>query len=252
MIDSHLHLTCKGFTEEELPGVLERAWLRHIEAMVTVCTDLDSLLWALKLAEQEPRISVAAAIPPHDLHLAYQTKEIFTHLDKLVAIGETGLEYFHQPVDKVLQRELFCTHLQKAEETQLPLIIHCRDAFEDFFDIIDEFSLAQYPGVLHCFTGGMEDAKRLIDRNWMISFSGILTFKKSVELQEIAQALPIKNILIETDAPYLAPQTERGKRNEPAFLMETAKMLASLQRLPLETVMQETARNTRTLFNRML
>lgn len=254
LFDSHAHLADEG-VYPEADSVIVRAAAQGVEKIVNVCTDVGSLERGLLLAQKHPQVYLAGAIPPHSVTEEY---EIFFQLfaekareGKFVAIGETGLDYFYHTLSKDLQKKAFSQYIALALSCKLPLIIHCREAFSDFFEIID----AEYiqdgkpaPGVLHCFTGTQQDADKLIERGWMISFSGIVTFKKSTELQAIAQRVPLKNLLIETDTPYLAPQSKRGKQNEPAFLAETARFIANLRGISFEELAAITYQNAMRFF----
>jgi TatD DNase family protein len=233
MIDSHAHLSCPSL-REQVDTILSRAQEANISCIVNIATDPDELAHALLLAERYPWIKVAGATTPHDVekegHSAFAAFEKAAREKKLVAIGETGLDYFYEHSDRKLQQEFLRSYIRLARECHLPLIIHCRDAFEDFFKILDEECGERWcPGVLHCFTGTLEDAATLVKHGWMISFSGIVTYKKSVSLRDVVKSVPIEHILVETDAPYLAPQMRRGQQNEPAFVIETAQVIAILK-----------------------
>jgi TatD DNase family protein len=248
MIDSHAHLGDEQFADD-LPEVLERASI--LSAVIDICTDLPTLKTGLRLAEEYPWIHLAAATTPHDVES--DGENFFPHVEevaragKLVAIGETGLDYFYEHSPRDLQQHFLRRYLQLAMELSLPIVIHCRDAFADLFRIFDEEGY-RGRGVCHCFTGTLEEAKEAISRGFCVSFSGIVTFKKSHDLREVARQLPLDSILIETDAPYLAPQSHRGKRCEPAFVQETASMLAEVLGLSPEDVGRACATNACELF----
>ena len=169
----------------------------------------------------------------------------------LVAIGETGLDYFYEHSNKRLQKKFLIQYLHLALETNLPVVIHCRDAFEDLFEIADaEYTVSSQsaPLLLHCFTGDKEIAKKALDRGWYLSFSGIVTFKKSESLREAANYVPLDQMLIETDSPYLAPQSRRGKVNFPSYLPETAEKLAILKGVSLDHFAKMTSQNASHFF----
>ncbi|MCH9632211.1 MAG: putative metal-dependent hydrolase YcfH [Chlamydiae bacterium] len=250
-IDSHAHLTSDSLFEDA-DEILKRAKKFNVFKIVNICTDLKTLERGIELSKKYPWIYNAGSTTPHDV-----TKEgelYFSHFRDaakkglLVAVGETGLDYYYEHSPKELQKELFIRYIELAVECNLPLIIHCRDAFDDFFDIIDKHYPKKQAGVLHCFTGTLEDAQKLIERKWFISFSGIITFKRSQELRQVAKWVPLENLLIETDSPYLAPQSKRGKVNEPAFISETAEMIAKVKELSLNEVVEHASRNTQKLF----
>lgn len=251
MIDSHAHLTSDELYPE-IKDIVKRAHKNGLEKIINICTDLKTLERGIALHKEYPWVYNAGSTTPHDVES--EGEKYFSHFSDaakkglLVAIGETGLDYHYQHSPREKQQEFFIRYIKLALENDLPLIIHCRDAFDDFFKIIDRFYPKKRRGVLHCFTGTMEDAKKLIEREWLISFSGILTFKKSYELREIAKKTPLENILIETDAPYLAPQSMRGKKNEPSFILETAHMITELKSLPLKEVLEKTTQNADALF----
>ena len=165
---------------------------------------------------------------------------------KLIAIGETGLDYFYGFEKKEFQKLFFKNYLKLAKETNLPLVIHARDAFEDIFKVADEIEHKR--AVLHCFTGTKKEAKKVLDRGWLISFSGIITFKTSSDLRDVLKDIPIESILIETDAPLLSPQSKRGKKNEPSNIVETAEVIADIKNISLEEIAKITSDNANKFF----
>lgn len=251
MIDSHAHLTTDVLFDD-LDGILERLKDTGVERVINICTDILTLERGLELANRDERIVNVAAATPHDVQEIGETFYLVVKKvakdGKLVAIGETGLDYYYEHSPKILQQDHLRRYLALALEVALPVVIHCREAFDDFISIIDECYQGA-PGVLHCFTGTMDEAKRLLDRGFYISFSGIVTFKKSAELQEVAKMVPLDRMLIETDAPYLAPQSRRGKRNESSYLPEIAAFIANLKGIAVEEVISATKANTKALFN---
>lgn len=251
LIDSHAHLSGPEFLED-IDSILQRTLDSGVTQVINICTDPASLERGLSLSKRYPWIYQSAATTPHDV--AVEGEEVFPLIEKharngdLVAIGETGLDYHRHADSRAVQRYFFVKYLHLALQCDLPVVIHCRDAFEDFFEIIDLEYKRPQAGVLHCFTGTTEDAMRLIERGWYISISGIITFKKSDELRETLKKIPLEHLLIETDAPYLAPQTVRGKKNEPAYLLETAKEIAKAKGISVEEVCSVTRENTQRLF----
>lgn len=249
-VDSHAHLS----SDELYPlkeDLIERAKAAGIEAIVNICTEPGELDKGIALHQAHPWIYTAGSTTPHDV--ARFGEEHFPAFVKaakagqLVAIGETGLDYHYQHSPVELQKKFLVHYLELALECNLPVIIHCRDAFSDLVQILD----AHYPsnrGVLHCFTGTLAEAKEVIKRGWQLSLSGIVTFKKSEALREVAAYVPLEQLLIETDAPYLAPGKMRGKQNEPAYLPETAHVIAECKGLPLEQLAAATAKNAKQLF----
>jgi len=251
LFDSHAHLNFEQFSEKEWPEVLQRAYNEGVRAVVDIATGASSLERSLFLPKSPVCLYRAAATPPHDL--TTDEDPFFEHVQKaaeegiLVAIGETGLDYFHGPHTKKEQKAIFARYIALAQKTNLPLIIHCREAFEDLISILTEQKVFS-ENVLHCFTGTREDAKRLLEMGWSISFSGMITYPKSDTLREVVQYVPLDRLLIETDAPYLAPQAKRGKRNEPSFLHYTVETIAKCKSLSLEKTAQETYANAYRIF----
>lgn len=252
--DSHAHLT----NEEVYPHVdeiLKRALESNVKSIVNICTDIPSLQKGLELSKKYPWVYQTASTTPHDVEkegeAVFDTIALEARKGSLVAVGETGLDYHYHHSDRTIQKQFLRRYLHLALECKLPVVIHCREAFADFFEILDaEYQMNQKhaPGVLHCFTGTMAEAYEVIKRGWMLSMSGIVTFKKSTELQQVAKEVPLEQLLIETDTPYLAPQSHRGKPNEPAYVTETAAFIANLKQISVEEVAKQTTANARKLF----
>ena len=249
-VDTHAHLT----SEQLLPHIdelLERAALNGICKIVNICTDEKSLREGLLLHEKHPWVFNAAATTPHDVEREgesfFPIVERYAEQGKFVAIGETGLDYFYEHSNRKVQQTFLLRYFSLAKKVKLPLIFHCRDAFADLFALADQ-EYQGLPAVLHCFTGALDEAKKVLDRGWYLSISGIVTFKKSEGLREVAKYVPLDRLLIETDAPYLAPQNQRGKLNEPAFLPETAQVIATAKGISLEQLAQATEKNAVQLF----
>lgn len=242
LFDSHAHLTDDPLYQN-LEILLERAKNKDVVKILNIATDSISLQRALSC--NHPMLCHAGATPPQEAK--EKGREEFSHFEKaatekkLVAIGETGLDYYYEKESKKEQQELLIRYLHLAQKLHLPVIFHCREAFEDLFKITDQ----EYKGkaILHCFTGTLEEAKEVIKRNWYLSISGIVTFKKSEALREVVKEIPLENLLIETDAPYLAPHSQRGRSNEPSFLVETAQMIAQIKAISLEKVKEATFKN---------
>lgn len=251
LIDSHAHLS-RSELQEILPSLLERASQVGVEVIINICTNPEEVERGLALSKKNPWIYTVAATTPHDVEkegeLFFSQMEHYAKSGALVAVGETGLDYHYYSNTQSIQQDFLRRYLRLAKECSLPIVIHCREAFSDFFQIIDA-EYAGHKGVLHCFTGTFEEAEEVIKRGWYLSLSGIVTFKNSHELQRVAQKVPLNQLLIETDAPYLAPAPHRGKQNEPAFLIETARFIANLRGIPLQELARATAHNTRSLFN---
>lgn len=254
-VDSHAHLTSDAVFGD-VDSVLERADKAGVKSIINICTDVNEMVRGIELSKRYPWVFNAAATTPHDVEK--QGEADFDFIAKearhggLVAVGETGLDYHYEHSKVDIQKHFLRRYLQLALECHLPVIIHCREAFADFFTILDEEYVVQgkhAPGVLHCFTGTLAEARQVLDRGWYLSLSGIVTFKKSFEVQEVAKMVPLNQLLIETDTPYLAPQSHRGKPNEPTFVLETALFIAKLKGISLDEVIQATSVNARTLFS---
>jgi len=253
-IDSHAHITCESIAPH-VQEVLTRAQSAGIKTLVNICTDAQTLALGLELSKTNPWVYNTAATTPHDVEKEgesfFPLVEQQARAKTLIAIGETGLDYHykHSPIET--QKHFLRAYLKLAHACQLPVVIHCRDAFADFFKILDEeyqWDGKHGPGVLHCFTGTLAEAQQVIERGWYISFSGIITFKKSENLKQVVKEMPLEKILIETDSPYLAPQSKRGKPNEPAYLPEIAEVISQIKGIPAELVMHQTTANARQLF----
>jgi TatD DNase family protein len=253
-IDAHAHLTSDE--NPELTALLERAYSAGVTSIVNICTELDDLKRGILLAKKPcthtPRIYTVASLTPHEAKaddaLFFKEIEKFAHAKELVAIGETGLDYHYDLAPKDVQAASFRRYLLLAKATGLPIVIHCREAFDDLCAIIKE-TAPDIKVMLHCFTGTLDEAKRAASYGWYISMSGIVTFKKSEELQKVAKNIPNDLLLIETDSPYLAPQGFRGKTNEPAYLVHTAQFVAGLRNQTLDEIAELTTQNTKRLFH---
>lgn len=254
-VDSHCHLNDPKF-KEDLPDLLERAKAMHVGCMLTISTELKEAEDLEQLSETYDQIYHTIGVHPHEVEKegVPSLESLFTKLQhpKAVGIGETGLDYYYEHSNRALQKTTFQHHIQAMKETGLPLVIHSRNAEEDILQLLKEENVQQYdnPGVIHCFSGTAAFAKATLDLGFYISLSGILTFKNAEELREIAKTIPLDRVLIETDAPYLAPIPHRGKRNEPAFVVHTAEHLANLKGVPLKTIQQATTQNFFTLFSK--
>ena len=255
LVDSHCHLDFPDFAPE-LDAVVDRARQAGIGRMVTISTRVRKFAQVQELTQRFDDVFCSVGTHPH--HAAEELDVTTADLvaaaqgEKVVAIGEAGLDYFYDNSPRDAQERGFRTHIAAARETGLPLVIHARDADDDVARILEEETgKGPFPFVLHCFTGGADLARRGIALGGYVSFSGILTFKKSDALREIAAALPDDRILVETDAPYLAPGPWRGKRNEPAYLAETARVLAETRQVSAEAIAATTTQNFFRLFSKV-
>ncbi len=255
LIDSHCHLDFPDFAGE-LEAVVARARAAGIARLVTISTRVARHADVLAIAERFPDVYCSVGTHPHNAH---EERDI-TAADlvararhpKVVALGEAGLDYHYDNAPRDDQERGLRTHIAAARETGLPLVIHTREADADTARILEEETgKGAFPAVLHCFTGGADLARSAIALGLFISFTGILTFKNSAALRTIAAELPADRIMVETDAPYLAPGRFRGKRNEPAYVVETAKVLAEARGVSLDTIAQQTTENFFRLFNKV-
>ena len=235
----------------DISDVIINAKKSLVTHILNICTDKVTFERGLKLSKEHKNIFLAAATTPHDVvEGADEMFEIFAAAARngdLDAVGETGLDYFYEKSPKDIQKKYFARYIDLCLETKLPLIIHCRDAFADLLQILDDNYLSKGGDgakvVIHCFTGTVEEARQCLQRNFRISLSGIVTFKKSTELQEAAKIIPLSNLLIETDSPYLAPHPFRGKRNEPAMVVHTAEFIANLKQVQVSDIASSTFEN---------
>jgi TatD DNase family protein len=252
LVDSHCHLDFPDFAGE-LDAIVARAAAAGIARIVSISTRVKQHDGLLAIAERFPEVYCSVGTHPHHAHeeldLAVDDLVVRTRHPKVVAIGEAGLDYHYDFSPRDAQLTGFRNHIAAARRTGLPLVIHSRDADADMAQILEEETAkGAFPAVLHCFTGGRDLAQRAIALGLSISFTGILTFKKSDELRAIAAELPPHRVLVETDAPYLAPGRHRGKRNEPSYVVETAQVLAQTRGVTLEEIARQTTDNFFRLF----
>ncbi|MTD32152.1 TatD family hydrolase [Planomicrobium sp. YIM 101495] len=250
-IDTHVHLNAEQFNED-IEEAIERARQQQVEKMVVVGFDRPTIKRALELAEAYPFIYAVVGWHPVDAidcteeDLAW-IEELAAH-PKVVGIGETGLDYHWDKSPKDIQQEVFRKQIHLAKRVKLPVIIHNRDATEDVLRILREEHAEEIGGVMHCFSGSVESAKESIALNFMISLGGPVTFKNAKKPKQVAEEIELKHLMIETDAPYLAPHPYRGKRNEPSYVPLVAEEIARLKGLPLEEVAEETTKNAINFF----
>lgn len=253
VVDSHCHLDFEDF-REDLPDILQRARTAGIVSMVCVGSggDLETAERAVALAGREPDVYAAVGIHPHDagkLEPDWWTKlEALAKHERVVGIGETGLDYFYDHSPRPVQREVFEAFLRLASAAKKPVICHVRDAHEDAATVLRAGPLPDEGGVIHCFSGNVEHARRYLDLGLLLSFSGVLTFKKADDIRAAAAYAPADRIMVETDAPYLAPIPHRGKRNEPAYVIKTLEALAQVRGVTLSRAAEATTANAFRLF----
>jgi TatD DNase family protein len=255
LIDSHCHLDFPDFSAE-LDAVVARARAAGVARMVTISTRVHRHAEVLAIAERFADVYCSVGTHPHYAHeeLAVTAADLVARSrhPKVVALGEAGLDYHYDNSPRDAQERGFRAHIAAARETALPLVIHSREADADTARILEEETgQGAFPAVLHCFTGGPDLARRAIALGLFISFTGILTFKNSTALRAIAAELPADRILVETDAPYLAPGPFRGKRNEPAYVVETANILAETRGVSFDEIARQTSENFFRLFSKV-
>jgi TatD DNase family protein len=255
IVDSHCHLDFPDFAGE-VDALIERAAAADVRLIVTICTRVKRFDVIRALAEAHPAVYCSVGTHPHNAHeeLDITTDDLvrLAEYDKCVAIGEAGLDYYYDKSPREAQQTGLRRHIAAARITGLPLVIHARDADDDMIDILEnEAGKGAYPALLHCFSSGRRLMEVGVALGFHVSFSGILTFKRSDELRAIAADVPMDRLLVETDAPYLAPQPWRGKRNEPAYVAHTARVLADVKGVTAEAMAATTTANFFRLFTRV-
>lgn len=255
LIDSHCHLDFADFATER-DAVIERARAAGLRRMITISTRTDAFDSISRLAETYEDVFCTVGTHPHHAHEEAEISQdrlvdLARH-PKCVGIGEAGLDYHYDETPRDIAARVFRTHIAAARQSGLPIVIHARDADADVAAILqDEMGKGAFKGLLHCFTASAVLAEAALSLGLFISFSGVLTFKNSQPLREIARTVPLDRLLVETDAPYLAPVPYRGTRNEPAFVAATAKTLAEVKGVSIQTIANETSANTLRLFSKM-
>lgn len=242
-VDNHCHIP---------PGADGDAWVESahdagVSAMVTVGVTHERSVEAIAVAARHPRVFATVGVHPHDAVDGIDGIEALLHADKVVGVGEAGLDYHYDHSPRDVQKTVFAQHIALANSHDLPLIIHTRDAWEDTFDILDAEGVPDRT-VFHCFTGGPDQAKAGIDRGIVISVSGIVTFKNAADLQEAVRQTPLDMLMVETDSPYLAPVPHRGKKNVPANVVHVGAAVATLKNTPVNDVALATSRTAKAFY----
>lgn len=254
-IDSHCHLNLLAEQEGGVPLAINNAKDNSVDHILCISIDKSSCQDILTLVNDNDYLSASVGIHPNvDQTENFSLSELvaLADQDKVIAIGETGLDYFRSEGDLTWQRDRFSTHISAAKQLKKPLIIHTREARDDTMDMLEQEDAESAGGIIHCFTENWETAKRALDIGFYISLSGIVTFKNAKELQEVAKKLPLDRILIETDAPYLAPVPHRGKTNQPAYVKHVAEFIAELRGESLQDIAMATSGNFHRLFPSVL
>ncbi|SIS41492.1 TatD family hydrolase [Insolitispirillum peregrinum] len=255
LVDSHCHLDFPDFAAE-LDDVIARSRDAGVQMMLTICTHLSKFEQVRAVAEAYPEVYCTVGIHPHEAanepEVDAETLMRLAEHPKVVGFGETGLDFYYEHSPRAEQERSFRAHIAAARTAQLPIIIHTRNADDDTLRILDdEMEKGAFPGLIHCFSSSHQVAERAVEHGMYISFSGIATFKKAEEIRGSARMLPLDRLLVETDAPYLAPIPHRGKRNEPAFTRHTAACLAKELGLSEQAFAEATSRNFFTLFKKV-
>ena len=254
LIDSHCHLEYKGLVEDQA-GVLARARSAGVGGFLNISTRQREWEQVIATATREPDIWASVGIHPHEADAHADLGEAVliaaTEHPRVIAIGETGLDYHYDHSDRAVQRALFRTHIAVARQTSLPIIIHTRDAEDDTAAIIaEEMEQGAFPALIHCFTASADFGRKMLELGLTISISGIVTFKNARDLQEVTASLPEDRLLVETDAPFLAPVPHRGRPCEPSFVADTARFIAQLRGVTPEALAETTTRNFARLFKK--
>lgn len=255
LVDSHCHLNYEGLYER-LDEVITEADSNNVKILQTICTRISEIPILKNIAKQHSNIFYSIGVHPLNIH-----KNSIPSVDELIAlcnddkkisgIGETGLDYY-KSTNHSMQKESFENHIQAAQETNLPIIVHTRDAEENTYEILARrMKMKTFTGVLHCFTGSYDLAKKAVSLGLYISASGIITFKNAENIRSVFAQLPMNKILIETDSPYLAPVPYRGKINQPSYVVEVAKEIARIKNMHYDDIIKITTNNFLTLFNRI-
>lgn len=255
LVDSHCHLEFSDF-KDDYHDVITRAKNSGVSYFQTICTKISEFNKILKTAATDSAIFCSLGVHPSNVKNegVYSAEQIYalTHHPKIIGIGETGLDYYYNKDALDEQKQSFKNHIIAASKANLPVIIHTRDAESDTISIIKEMKQSyEFNFLIHCFTGTKEFAAACLELGGYISFSGIVTFKNAIEIQEVAKSMPLERMLVETDAPYLAPAPYRGKRNEPAYVAEVAKFVADLRGVPYKEFCEVTTGNFLKLFSRV-
>lgn len=256
LIDSHCHLDYEPLAND-IRGTLQRAHDVGVKGFLTICTELSKIPVLTAIAESYTDVFATLGVHPHEAQKTLPEKDLFNVLiqgashPKMVGFGETGLDYYYAHSPKTDQYSAFKAHIEAALACDLPLIVHTRDAEEDTIDCLKTIGQKKVRGVIHCFSGSAWLRDQALELGFYISASGILTFKKAEGIRELLKDVPLDRLLVETDSPYLAPEPYRGKSNEPAFVVETAKKLAELKKVSFDELGTQTTNNFLNLFSKV-
>ena len=252
--DSHCHLDYPKLYDQ-LDDIVKRAEYNQVKYLLTICTTLKSFERIKLIITKYKNIYGTFGIHPHESAKYKQVDSKFilnikNKHNKIIGIGETGLDFYYNHSEKEIQKKSFIEHISAASQLNIPIIVHSRNAEVDTYEILkSESKNSNLKVLIHCFSGSRDFAKKLIDLNFYISVSGIITFKKSIELADTVSSIPMENLLVETDSPYLAPLPYRGKDNEPSYIIHTVEKLSQIKKLPNESIVINTTNNFMKLFN---
>ncbi len=251
MIDSHCHLDHEPLYEN-IDDIIERSKQVGIDKLLTICTTLESFKKIIKLVKKDIIIFGTFGIHPHETETNLVNKEtiinIINESQKIIGIGETGLDFFYNHSNRERQIDSFKEHIEASIKLNKPIIVHSRNAEKETYEILSYYNCDKLKILMHCFTGSHEFSKKLLSLDSFFSASGIITFKNSIELQNTFKTIPLEKLLIETDSPFLAPIPMRGKKNEPSFIRYTAEKLSLIKEIPLEHLLKSTTKNFNQLF----
>ncbi|MBC7087836.1 MAG: TatD family hydrolase [Tissierellales bacterium] len=250
-IDSHAHLDDERF-DLDRQNVIKDLKSNQVDLVINIGADIESSISTVKLAEDYENIYASVGVHPHSVSeligVGLNEIENLAKRKKVVAIGEIGLDYYYENSPKDIQKEYFIEQIRLAKKLDLPIVIHSREAVKDTLDIIKSEKSSNLRGVMHCFSSSVEIAKEYIKLGFYIAIGGVVTFKNARVTKEVAQFIPLENLLIETDCPYLAPEPFRGKRNEPKYIKYTAEEIAKIKEIDLEEIAYSTSANAKKLF----
>ncbi len=251
IIDTHAHLDFDDYAED-LPAVLERAKHAGVAAVITIGINLETSRNAIRIAGEHDNIFATVGIHPHEANIAdnaaIEELEKLASDKKVVAIGECGLDYVKSRTSKSEQLAAFKKQMQLAEKLDLPVVIHSRESYEDVYAVLKEYS-GRVRGIIHCMSGDASFRDRALDLEYYIAIGGPLTYKKNDALRDVMSGVPLDRLLLETDCPFLSPQSKRGRRNEPGYLVEVAALLAELHNIPVKELERATTENAIKIFN---
>jgi TatD DNase family protein len=252
LIDSHAHLTHEALAGDTI-GVLERAAAAGVEHVISIASDVADSERAIALAQRYPQVSATAGIHPHEAGKVqeggWQKLADLIQMPEVAACGELGLDYHYDFADPGVQRDVLARQLKLARTVDKPLVVHCREAFDDTIALLREAGFEGRRVVFHCFSGSKVEAARVADHGWRLSFTGLVTFKNAAEVREVAREYPADQLMLETDSPYLSPVPKRSTfPNEPAHVRDTAEFLAQLRCVEFERLVEQTSQNARSFF----